>query len=1043
MKNLKVYKASAGSGKTFTLTVEYIRLVILNPDDYRHILAVTFTNKATNEMKERILFTLDKLSRHDPDAAGYLKNIKDGLPEEYDDNLIASRARMALCNILHDYSRFRIETIDSFFQSIIRDLAHELSLTASLKVDLHQEEVLSDAVRDIIENLHTKSNALYAAIFEFIEEKIEESRNWKIDKDIEEFGKNIFNEVFLSKEKELSEIFRDSKFFGNYKKRLQDIRKEKEGEIQDIVSRFFVLCHRLGCNSADHFTQKARGPYKYFGNLHNKDYSDPNSYTRKCIDGDMPFAKDGIVAEHDDEFRSLFSQAETLVCRNRKVINTVSLIFRHINQMRLLNAVNTKVRELNNDANRFLLADTAHFLHSLINESDIPFIYEKSGTRFNHIMIDEFQDTSTLQWENFKPLLKNSIDAGKMCLIVGDVKQSIYRWRNTDWGTLNNIGSDRDFKTDISIQTLKTNHRSSERVIKFNNALFSNIRKDTEYEDAKIAYADVEQKVSDKHLGEGFVQMELLPADDYTENTLRRVRELIEDLISSGIRKEDITLLLRTKKEISNISNHFAKECPQLKIVSEEAYRLESSQAINIIVHALEYIANPDDRLSLATLILHTHAGKSPQELSDLLTLPAQEMKALLPPAFVESVTELALTPLYELCHIIYQQFSLQNIPEQDAYLMSFFDNVSNYVSSENIDINRFLTYWKDTLHKTTIPSGSIDGITAMTIHKSKGLEFHTVICPFFSWNTSGRHDNLIWCEPKGEPFSELPLTAISFDKKAEESIFSTDYRTETMKNTVDNLNLLYVAFTRAEKNLFILTGGQNGTNVKSILLNNLPELMTKADDSDVYTYGELVPSPRLVSLSPPTSFPSLSHLVPFIEQKSNVTFRQSNKSVQFIGTIGDSIKEYDQHKYINQGLTIHRFFELIHTLSDKEHAISQLEDEGRFEDEKSKAEAVSLIDDALSDPRIADWFNPRWKEFNECTILARDADGNHIEKRPDRVITDGNETIVIDYKTGAPSDEHDRQVRTYMHLLTTMGYPHVRGYLWYIRRGEILALPE
>ena len=1047
VKNLKIYKASAGSGKTFTLTVEYIRLVIQNPDDYRHILAVTFTNKATNEMKERILFTLDKLSRHDPDAAGYLENIKKGLPEKYDDDLIASRARMALSNILHDYSRFRIETIDSFFQSIIRDLAHELSLTANLKVDLRQEEVLSDAVRDIIENLHTKSDALYASISEFIEEKIEDCRNWKIDKDIEDFGKNIFNEVFLNKEKELSEIFTDSKFFSTYKTKLQNIRKEKEGEIQDIVSRFFDLCNRLGCNSADYFTQKARGPYRYFENLHDQDYSDPNSYTRKCIDGDLPFAKDGVVAEHDGEFRSLFSQTEDLVCRNRKVINTVTLIFRHINQMRLLNAVNSKVRELNNDANRFLLADTAHFLHSLINESDIPFIYEKSGTRFNHIMIDEFQDTSTLQWENFKPLLKNSIDAGKMCLIVGDVKQSIYRWRNTDWGTLNNIGSDKDFRNDINIETLKTNHRSSERVIKFNNALFTNIRDNTEYDEARFAYADVEQEVSDKHLNEGFVQMEVLPDEDYAENTLKRVKQLIKDLTSSGIHKEDITLLLRTKKEISNISNYFAKECPELKIVSEEAYRLESSQAVNIIVQALKYIASPDDRLTLATLLFYTLSDKSPQEMSDLFTLTAQEMKALLPSAFVESTAELALTPLYELCHIIYQQFSLQDIPEQDAYLMSFFDNVSNYVSTENIDINHFLTYWEETLHKTNIPSGSIDGITAMTIHKSKGLEFHTVICPFFSWNISGRPDNLIWCEPKGEPFSQLPLTAINFDKKAGDSIFSADYQTETMKNTVDNLNLLYVAFTRAEKNLFILTGGQNGTNVKSLLLANLPELLTKAEDSDLYTYGELVPS----QLSLPFDFaqgklkaqgrPDSKLKTPFIEQKSNATFRQSNKSMQFVGTIDDDIREYDRYKYINQGLTVHRFFELIHTPADKEQAISQLEDEGRFENDKSRQEIVRLIDDALSDPRIAEWFDPRWEEFNECSILARDADGNHIEKRPDRVITDGNETIVIDYKTGKKSDEHVRQVQTYMHLLTTMGYPNVHGYLWYIRQHEIKAI--
>ncbi|MCQ2075765.1 MAG: UvrD-helicase domain-containing protein [Bacteroidaceae bacterium] len=1057
MNNLKIYKASAGSGKTFTLAVEYIRLVIINPEDYRHILAVTFTNKATNEMKERIIYTLSKIANHDPDAIHYVEKIKENLPvpnhtkrEVWTDEIIAQRAQIALTYILHDYSRFRIETIDSFFQSIIRNLAHELSLTANLRVDLNQDEVLSEAVKDIIDNLQVNHDMLFAVISQFIEEKIEDSRNWKITKDVEQFGKNIFSEIFLSKERDLSKLFHDENFFGNYRSKLQSLKKEKEKEIQDIVDKFFTLCNNLGCNSPDFFYKKSSGPYSFFTKLQRKDYSAPSNTTLQCIAGELPFARDGIVAKNESQFRAIFTEANDTLTTNTLIINSASLICQHISQMRLLSAINNKVRELNVSANRFLLADTAHFLHSLINDSDIPFIYEKSGTWFKHIMIDEFQDTSALQWENFKPLLKNSIDAGKMCLIVGDVKQSIYRFRNTDWEILNSLGRHRGsvaqngnefLSSEITVQSLDTNHRSAGNIICFNNELFENIRQGTQYPEIVTAYDDVQQKIINRNKDRGYVSVKALDEESYQDNTYKELASLIINLNQTGVSKEDITLLLRTNKEISDISTYFASSYPELKIVSEEAYRLNSSIAVNIIIHALHYLDSPNDRLTLATLLyIYAYSGKYrktdslPERIlnidtADLFVMTLEEMQQLLPEPFYKSRSGLTTKPLHELCHIIYNHFALKDIADQDAYVMFFLDKLTEYVTANDASIEQFITYWDEKLSIANIPSGSVDGIRAMTIHKSKGLEFHTVICPFCSWKTSGRNDTIMWCEPTQTPFSELPLTAISYNKKALDSIFQGDYDKETMKTTIDNLNLLYVAFTRAKENLFIFTLNKKGQTVADILLKHMPEFMKWNDDSMSYEFGTLEPSDDCADTS--------SHIpLPFIDRINNLTFRQSDKSMQFIGSLDDD-NETPSNTYLHQGLIIHRYFELIHTPEDEQTVLEILEEEGSFENETFKNEIIEIIHKAFRNPEVQKWYDPHWTEMKECTIIYRDENSNHVERRPDKVIYDDKETIVIDYKTGGRRPEHEVQVRNYMDLLSSMGYHNVKGFLWYITSSK------
>lgn len=1047
-QRLNLFKASAGSGKTFRLTVEYIKLLIADPTAYKHILAVTFTNKATAEMKERILNTLSGLANNDKSASRYLDNIKkDAKISRLSDNDIASRARLSLTNILHDYSRFRIETIDSFFQSIIRNLAHELSLTANLRVDLDQGQVLSDAVRKIIEDLQADGSALYLAIKAFVEENIEAGQNWQISSDVEDFSHNIFKEVYLSNEDTLSKAVTNPEFFEKYKRELKQLKEDKIKEIHDHAIEFFALCDQYGCNDSTLFFRNTQGPHAYMAKLRDGIISAPNSYVIKCLNGESNLSKDCTVANHQQEFLSIIQTAVKAVEANIVFINSADLVLRHINQMRLLNAVDQKVRELNQQANRFLLADTAHFLNKMISSNDIPFIYEKAGTTFHHIMIDEFQDTSSLQWMNFRPLLHNSLDAGHTCLIVGDVKQSIYRWRNAEWEILNSLDNTPDFRDYIHLEPLDTNYRSAERIIKFNNKLFEAILKDIESEDVRQAYADVAQHFSSNNTGTGYVHIDSLPKEEYKEKTLLCITDTIDRLLAEGVQQNDITLLLRTNRQISEISTYLAQERPEIKIVSDEAYRLDSSKAINIIILALKVVANPEDHLSLVTLMLLTGNEDAAQLHND----------------FYSRLDELALLPLIELCHTLYNMFSLNEIPGQDAYLMSFYDRINDYVTNENIDLPSFLSWWDEKLSGINIPAGGIDGIKAMTIHKSKGLEFHTVICPYCDWTTKIASRELIWCRPSEEPFSQLPLTAISCTKEAAESIFSADYALEETKCLVDSLNILYVALTRASKNLFIITGKSRGEGMYELLTSAFSKLIEQAETITTstslypevlsYEYGTLVPStPNSKLLTTNCGSAATILTLPFISTPSQAQFRQSNRSMQFIGTIDDEDTDADRQRYINEGLAVHRFLEVMQSDGDTEKSIKRLDKEGYFENESYRKSIIDLINKALNNPTAMEWFSDRWQVFNECTIITPPHPtpnfslltpncGSADSYRPDRVITDGHETIVIDYKTGRPSDSHKDQVHTYMSLLSQMGYPSVRGFLWYIRHNEIVEV--
>lgn len=443
MSELLVYKASAGSGKTFTLAVEYIKLLILNPRAYRQILAVTFTNKATAEMKERILSQLYGIQIGDKDSEAYLNRIKEETGKTEQE--IREAAGVALNYMLHDYSRFRVETIDSFFQSVMRNLARELELSPNLNIELNNTEVLSDAVDSMIEKLGPTSPVL-AWLLDYINERIADDKRWNVSDEVKSFGRNIFDEGYIEKGEGLRQRLRNPNTIKEYRKQLKALETEILEQMKGFYDQFEgeLDGHAL---TADDLKNGSRGIGSYFRKLNNGVLSNDirNATVEKCLEDAKNWATKtspryaDIINLANSSLIQILEDAEKLRSKNNLLLNSCRLSLQHLNKVQLLANIDEEVRQLNHDNNRFLLSDTNALLHQLVKDGDSSFVFEKIGTNIHNVMIDEFQDTSRMQWGNFKLLLLEGLSQGADSLIVGDVKQSIYRWRNGDWGILNSL----------------------------------------------------------------------------------------------------------------------------------------------------------------------------------------------------------------------------------------------------------------------------------------------------------------------------------------------------------------------------------------------------------------------------------------------------------------------------------------------------------------------------------------------------------------------------------------------------------------------------
>ena len=1049
MSKIKIYKASAGSGKTYTLALEYIRelLIHYNNDAYRSILAVTFTKDATGEMKDRILAELFGLAFNTDDSAGFLNNLQQKLKADgfsMDTGLIREKSKQVLYAILHDYSRLNITTIDSFFQKVLRNLARELGTGSKFNLEMNTENVLSEAVHATIEKANQNKQVL-DWLTTYIEQKMEDG-NWRIEQDVFQFSRCIYNEFFQENEKILHRQIKDNpNLFNDLKKHQNQIKAETKRFFLQTYQTVQALleAHQL---ETDDFIRKGL-PIVFFQKLATGNIkTDVSATVKNCSETSEAWTAQKhhrrieIMQLADNELIPLLQKT----LKKQIVWLTSKMITDNLHQLGLIWNITQEIESQNTENNRFMLSDTGRFLNDMIDDSDAPFIYEKIGADIQHVMIDEFQDTSRLQWQNFKSLLSNIIANNQFSLIVGDVKQAIYRWRNGDWRILNDI----DKELNATIENLDTNYRSDKNIVDFNNTFFPYAAKqlnqlyinklDSDKPSPFLSAYNEENLVqsSIKPEGSGFVSIDLIETEDderKMDAMLRAVFNKIQHLYENQVPADEICILTRKNSEITALADYLASlknEFPEmaqkhyLSVISDEAFQLKSSEAISVLIAALKTIADSEDSLWNYELGIRNY------ELQN-------------------ANNELNKMPLFELVGYLYRHLHLGKIEGQSAYLFAFYDAMTAYLNDRPTDIPQFLRYWEEDLQNRTIPAGSnVAGVRAMTVHKSKGLQFSTVILPYCDWKINPQFNPVLWCGPK-ESVCDLALLPVNYTSAMEETVFAPEYKAETVQAWMDTLNLLYVAFTRAEKNLLIIGSFKKKLDSVDavVTVSNLMQLFGNEsygnwnDEKKCFEIGTIGRKPEnrksenanqnILKINP---LSKEAHFVSNEFQTGKSIFKQSNQSREFVSQESDK-----KANYVSYGNVMHYLFERITHIESIEKAVNQAVLEGLISI-REKERYVQNICSAIEESNVNHWFDGTYKSYQEHSIITEEA-GEIVSKRPDRVLLSENETIVIDYKLGQEHHSHQKQVRQYMDLLRKMQYPKVHGFLWYVEERRLVEM--
>lgn len=847
--NLKIYRASAGSGKTFTLVSEYIAIAISSyagTSAFANILAITFTNKATGEMKMRILNTLWYIKNRLRQGNSYVQKIGEILGGKLSEEEIRERCGITLNYILNNYDFFDVKTIDSFFQGIIGDIAAMIGYDSNLEVFLNDDEMVDFAVENIVaEAAEGKNRILTNLLKDYIEKNLEENSSWDFRRALKRFGLNVCRETYMRNEKEINKVFGDSKNFSEIYDRLAEEKKKTENLISHLADSLTIDYEKF-----------SKGKYvaNYVAKALVCECDGMNKSVTAFYNGD--YGKTKASLEDMDVWHSQFVAFEKDRARLFRRLNSAVLTLENLNEMRMLEAIDSEVKKGSREENRILLSKSQELVSEQLHDSDnISFVFERAGRRYRYIMLDEAQDTSQMQFDSLWRLMSNLLaSVGNRCVIVGDVKQSIYRWRGGDWNILHELGNKYDSS---GRYVLEDNYRSFENIVAFNNEFFENIRKLRQEGIAGI-YSDVSQNIKCKPEERGCVKVYGISPDceDVEEERLETLLDNIKLAHDAGVDYSDMAILTRKNDEIYAIADYMKLKNAPFKIDTREAYNLTNSVAVKMIIAAMKYIygetcENQDNVSGYFVAreyrrICDGDAFKEPSFKEENKNVVSDYVKNSLPEELVESVKVLTELPIVEMVLRISRMLRVFEMKEESQYFLTFIDYINAYSQRNSYDLKRFFYDWDVEGAKQYIATEADNGIKVMTIHKAKGLEFHTVFIPYCDWKLVPTNNAKMWCTPHGEIYDGIPLVPVSFVKKAEESIYDKDYAKEAFDAEVDNINMLYVAFTRAKVNLFVQYAERKkiGDTINSMKISDY--LVCALSNMDMEKYGkDIVPSKK------------------------------------------------------------------------------------------------------------------------------------------------------------------------------------------------------
>ena len=1062
---------------------EYLRIVLEHPDDYKHILAITFTNKATEEMKSRIVDSLVELSE------GKNEHLEKILLEELPGIDVKSRAKKALELILHDYSSFSVCTIDSFFQKVMRALAREIHLPLRFEVEMRKDEVIEQITENLLNDVG-KDKELAEWLSDLILQKMDDEKSWNIEGDIRFIANELFREESVTNQSLTREQIRI------VLKKLHALKKSFETSMKVFGDKAVRLIEDHGMTPSD-FTQKEKGVAGYFYKIRKNEGAEkykPNTYVQKAaLSADQWFPK---TSPRKNEILTLVEKRlmqhlqQALDYYKEEFFRYAGAIevLKKIYVLGIVNDLQSKLSEYREEENIVLISDTPKILQSFISTDDAPFIFEKTGNRYKHFLLDEFQDTSNLQWQNLLPLITNSLAEGNFTMVVGDAKQSIYRWRG---GNMNLLACElrrafNPFESIIREEALATNYRSKRNIIDFNNAFFTLVPAilNRELEIAEdtllnIVYSEeLKQHVPEKNNSGGFIHVQFFDDDKadgndsneegkmtiekvdllkWKQKGLNALLETIHQRVKQNYSLGDIAILVRWNNEGNEIAD-FLFDHGITKILSPDSLLLSKSAVVQFLINVFRYLSNNHDEVAASELIyfcavhlahertedlhpvfsdLHFSKAKSKKPVSgntlfDVKSMDDTLFNKILPAEFTAHVLYLSKLPVYELSEQLVRIFKLNTKP--DAYIQRFQDLVLEYAVKNNSSLTGFLTWWEesDTVRNcaVTIPENE-DAIRIMTIHKSKGLQFPVVIVPFAEWKLMPDSRDLLWVTSDEEPFAELGSIPISPSAKLLDTSFRESYSNEITSAVIDNVNLLYVAFTRAEEQLFIFApvDKENALNTTGKLISRGIQQNAEWNLSEekIFSLGEPMTHQKNKKRKKDTSLVMNSYPSNRWQGKLSIT-THSNDLLALLQPAGTS--------KINYGILVHKILAEIRSEDEIEKTISKYYFEGLFsETEKKKLEEEMRL--LFLIPEVKNFFSKEWSVKAEREIMLPGGE----MLRPDRVLMNDNKAVVIDFKTGKESPSHVKQISKYAEILSSMNYVDVEKYLIYVNEKRVVKL--